>query len=234
MTLAASILYALSQRVDPYLPENGRPLLWRCHWCGAACDDQWPCLDIHWSHLNPGQKRPIWAACPGEGWMCKGCWLFKRQRITIQHLDGTWTDRKKTEDFSLWMTESGCWGVKPDQGNFLWPLLLDPPLRFCLALLDGPGHVNHLQLMTTNDNVQGIKSTQPLLFTVNSVKMAYTVYELEQALQAGNTDGTEPGILALVRLLGWPPAEKRGRGRPRKEETNEQRVKKQTVSASGK
>lgn len=166
--------------------------------------------------------------------MCLGCRLFRRKRTTVQHLDGSWTDRLGMGDFSLWLTEAGCWGVKVDQGEHLWPLLLSPPLRFCLALLDGTGMVNHPQLLAVNDLVSGIKSTEPLLFTVNGVRMAWTVYELEQALAAGNTDGTEPGIQTLVRLLGWPPAEKRGRGRPRKEDSNEQRVRKQVALASGK
>lgn len=164
--------------------------------------------------------------------MCLGCKLFRRKKTTVMHLDGSWTDKKGMQDFSLWLTETGCWGVKAGQGEHLWPLLLNPPLRFCLGLLDGV-HQNQPQLMAVNDLVEGIKSTDPLLFTVNGVKMTWTVYELEQALAAGNTDGTEPGIQTLVRLLGWPPTKERGRGRPKKEDSNEARVKKQTVPASG-
>ncbi len=233
VTLTASMLYCISQRQDPYKPDNNHPLLWRCHWCGAPCGDSWPCGDIHWSNLDVGQKRPVYAACPGEGWMCLGCRMFRRKRMTVQHLDGAWSDGKGVQEYSLWLTEAGCWGVKADQGLLMWPLLLDPPLRFSLALLEGMGQVNHPQLMVVNDHVNGIKSTEPLLYTVNGTKMAWTVYELEQAFASGNTDGTEPGIQTLVRLLGWPPAEKRGRGRPKKEDSNEARVKKQTVPASG-
>lgn len=214
----ASELYAMTQGAVLCGPDE-------CHWCGSPCQrllahDESPPL--------PGVRRTGGARRPGNTFVCLGCWLWRRKRITIRFLRGLKGDYKDGQ-CPLWhswlVTDAGAWALRPEDRPRLWEVLLKPPLRFVLGLLDEVGETSCIHLMKVND-VQEVKADTPLTFTVNNVPYVYTVYELEEAILQG-PEGREPGAQALLRLLGGPPEdlrskdepEKRGPGRPLKSET---------------
>lgn len=192
----------------------------RCHWCGAPCERWWrhddapPAIGV----------RNYLALCPGNAYICHGCWLFRRRRVTVQHLDGSYSDGQTPSRCSWWITPDGAWSLRVRGGadrDAAYALLLKPPLTFSLALLEDPAEVCHLQRTPVND-FSVIHADTPLRFSLDNRTLAYTAYELTEALKGG-LDGREPGVRALVRLLGPPEArkaeedaEKRGRGRPPK------------------
>lgn len=201
-------LYALSQNSNCEGPDF-------CHWCGAPCERLW-------THDDPPPipfQKNIWLAKrPGNQFICKGCWLFRRKRITINNLDGTWRDYQSPILHSWWVTEDGSWTINSlTDKTKLYEKLLHPPLKFCLSLLVTQTK-NLLQLTPVND-VHRIIADTPLTFSVDNNSMIYSVYELEYALRTEDYTGLEPGVQVLIRLLGpylLPKEEekKRGRGRP--------------------
>ena len=203
-----------------------------CHWCGAACDRLVP-------HDDPPPMigvRRIPCKKPGNAYVCLGCQRYKRPRITVTFMDGSFMDRQNPCNHSWFLEPGKALGVKKECYSTLYKTLFSPPLLFSLALLDGPGP-NLLQLMLVNDLVK-IEACTPLAFTINGVPHHYTVYELEQAALEGPA-GTEPGVQALLRLLGKPPEEcyktkkptaKRERGRVLRDDG---KVTKKVINASG-
>mgnify|MGYP000446835940 FL=1 len=211
--MTASDLYAISQG---YKNEGSE----KCHWCGSCCTRQW-------KHDDPGPVpfqrgkpyRP--SAFPASPWICKGCWAWKRKRITVKFLNGTFKDGQCPEDHSWWIEEGGAYGIQPSMYTHLRDKLLSPPLRFLLLLKIETPH-NFLQLSQIND-LQQIKAETTLSFSVDNVVHQYSVYELERVAKAEDANGMMPGTRALASLLkGLLPEtneeEKRGRGRPSTEE----------------
>lgn len=188
--LQASDLWALSHGAVNKGPD-------RCHWCGSKCDRVW-------RHDGPPmlafvRTSPLTKA-PSNHFICSGCYLFRRKRVTISFLGGGFKDGKCAIKWGWLVTDNYARVVRPqDPGDCqaLWHLLLKPPLRWALALLTEGD--NHLQLWPSNDLVE-ITASTPLNFCLNNVVHNYTVYELEQGL-AHNNGVNNPGIAALTRTL---------------------------------
>lgn len=166
-----------------------------------------------WRHddapVVPFVKNQSVALRPSELWICKACWAFRRRRCTVRFMDGGFKDGQAPMAHSWLFTEKEAVAVRVGQagGRSLYGVLLRPPRRFCVALLDPDNAqaVNHLQLMEVNDHYE-LRGDTPLRFTVDGVKFSYTVYELEQGLKNG-TQGLQAGVRELVRLLGTPTPE---------------------------
>lgn len=196
----------------------------RCHWCGSPCPRQWPHDD---RSTDPFTPRRSTAKLPGNTYICRGCWLWRRKRVTVTFLSGKQLDRREACDHSWWIVEEGAWGVSKEDNEEVYLRLLCPPVRFTLCLLNQYGGQNLLHLAHVNDNYQ-VKADTPLYYTLNNTKMEYTVYELEEALKHG-TDGKHPGVRALIDFFGHFQISsganqetievKRNRGRPPKRET---------------
>lgn len=197
-TLRASELYAISQSNRCTGPEG-------CHWCGAACGRLW-------LHDEPpailGVRRDRLALNPNGLYICIGCWLWRRKRVTVNflpHTDGngapTYLDRQEAPKWSWLVTEAGSWALREGDAQALVSFLVAPPLRFFLSLLDGnTPPPNHLQMCLAN-NFEQIGGDTPLRFTINNIPHQYTVYELEDVLTGGGVVGKEPGVRALASFL---------------------------------
>jgi len=189
MPLTASDLYAIS---CGYRNDG----IWLCHWCGAKCSDRNEHDD---APRLIGVRRAVFARYPCNPWICNGCWLWRRQRITVTYLDGKWKDRQCPMDHSWYVTPTDAKAIRPECHDQLARVLLNPPRCFSLSLVE-PGEKNHLQLCQANDEVE-VKGGTPLVFTLNGIPHSYTVYELDNALQDDNAHAG-PGVLALIRHLG--------------------------------
>lgn len=213
-----------------------------CHWCGS------PCHRFH-LHDDPppiiGIRSKSGAKYPANAYMCWGCYLFRRERMTVEHLsklqppDKGYTDGQCPMNHSWFITTSGARIILKKDYPALWQLLLNPPLTFCLALLDPPAN-NFVHLFHLNE-VMEIKAGTPLKFTINNILHSYTVHELEDALTSKTLDGKEPGVHALLRLLGPPISSSpslsespkvKPKGRPTEEEDPYKKSKK-LIRASG-
>ena len=221
--LLASELYALSQGVQC----NGR---YSCHWCSAPCGNQWfhddtpPQIGVR---VTQGARRPA------NPYICIGCWLFRRKRITVSFLrsekgEFTFRDGQSPTRHSWFVTEQCARAIETPDFQLLYATLLSPPKRFFLSLLDNRtpanGVENRLHLQVAND-VEELRADTVLHFSVNNVPLTYTVFELEELLTSADPEeslaGRSPGVHALYRLLGpykptpaEEPKAKRGRGRP--------------------
>ena len=229
--MLASELYAQSESVKCEGKEE-------CHWCSAPCRQEW----IHDGPLNlPFMPKGEWARCPANNWICKGCWLWRRKRVSVRYLHGLICDGRCPRDHSWWITDTEAFALGlGNDWQLLQPMLLKPPTKFCLSIISKP--TNLLQRAVVNENYE-IKNDTELRFTLDNVEMSWTVYELEDAL-TGEANGRSPGVQALVRLLTpiLPPPKsmaneepeevKRGRGRPVKPEPHSEGPHK-LVRASG-
>lgn len=205
-----------------------------CHYCGAPCDNLWPHGEpppVPFVRAVPTAKRP------GDPWMCKGCWLYRRTSVTAVYLDGGMKDRQCLLDHSWLLTAADARTLRgPDaaadlrraQTEAIFDFLRKPPLLFCLSLVEG-GAKNLIQTAIVNDLAK-IDAGTELKFTLNGVPHAYTVHELEVAIDERETAGREPGVRELLRVLGRPLREPRIRdkGRPAPREQP-----KKMVAASG-
>ncbi len=207
-----------------------------CHWCGAPCKRLW-------RHGQPPPmpftKRTYFAKRANANYICSGCWSFRRARVTIRCLDGSFIDGQCAENYSWLIKEDGCFYVPVTKdSNPLYPILLDnPPLRFSLMLMEKGKAKNMLQFGVVND-LTTIQADTELAFTINNIPHTYTVYELDEALKHG-PEGKSPGTQALIRFLGeykpdyWLNGngkdEKKERGRPRKEDMIDGRITKRNV-----
>ncbi len=220
--LLASDLFAISQGSKNAGPES-------CHWCTAACDRTWfhddrpPMIGVRIDTSTV--KRP------GSHYICCGCWLWRRPKVTACFLTGGYKDSQAAKNQSWWITEDHALAIEPRDYTRLWELLLSPPHKFALALLEKTSinEVNNLQCALVNDNKE-VKASTDLYFTISNVKYSYTVYELGFSVEHG-PDGKDPGVQALWRFIGAPPEtfkEKRKQGRPKKAE---ERVTERTVRA---
>lgn len=226
--MTAPELYAISQESKCEGKEE-------CHWCGSPCKQIW----LHDDTPNIiGQKRNAnGVARPGNHWICIGCWLFNRQRISIRNLNGLMQDCQAPVNHSWWITNEDAisFSPNPKQGPEIYKLLLKPPIRFCLTILDGKTPIqNKLYHSVVNDLVE-IKGHTPLHFTVNNIPHKYTIYELEETLKRKSDQGKEPGVRALLNLFGRPAEpEEEGNERGRYSKDKGKHKILSTVAASGK
>ncbi len=205
----ASQLYAQSQGAEC----QGS---FECFWCSAPCHNTW-----HHTEAPPmiGIKRRTIAKRPGNPFICCGCWLWRRKRLTVRFLEGGYKDVQAPENHSWFITPELAYGIRKESHQKLYDLLLDPPPKFVLSLLTEESISNLLQSSICNNNTD-IQTGTSLNYTINNVPHTYTVYELTHALKH-EPEGTDPGVQSLVRILGPYKAfapdeseEKRGRGRP--------------------
>lgn len=207
--MLASELYALSQGAACSGP-------YTCYWCGGPCTER----HIHGERpLGIGEKFPHPVSFRQSPYYCVGCWLWQRPRLTAWYIDGeTFRDGQTPRNLSWWFTEWSCVALEPGHGQYVYPLLLKPPLRFVLSVV-ASGQANYVQLARANDNEQ-VKANTPLAFTVNGAAFTYTVGDLKQALRTGDANGCDAGVRELIGLFGpykvpeEPEEKKRGRGRP--------------------
>ncbi len=196
--LLASELFAMSQQAEC----EGTL---ECHWCGAPCKNTWPHNDQTPHLIRLGGANPNKATRPGDSYMCTGCQLWYRPSTTIQLLYRTQNGRIKQVDgqspakHSWWITEDDAWVITPICYPVLYEFLLNPPITFCLSLIDG-SFQNRIHLSVVNDLLI-VKKDTLLHFTINNIRYQYSVAELEATLKSG-PNGREPGAQAILRLLG--------------------------------
>jgi hypothetical protein len=204
--LTASDLFALSQGSI----NDGK--IFKCHWCGSPCGTDSPHDDVA---PIPFVRSKSTAKCPSQPYICCGCYLWKRPRVSINFLGGTLTDEKGVErnwfrdgqsaqNHSWWITEQGAWAIERLDHPLLWDKLLHPPKRFVLAF-KVPEQKNLLQLLVANDP-GGIVGDTPLYFTQGGTKYSFSVYELEEAIRYNPTP-YGPGVNALFKIMGEVPKE---------------------------
>ena len=177
---------------------------YECHYCSAPCDD-------FWVHEEPppvpfvrGEQTAKRPNCP---WLCVGCWLWRRKRVTVPFLSGGYADIQQVRKHSWVVTEEAALAIalKPDFPALL-KLLLSPPRRFFLSLIDGTAE-NLLQLCVLNDFAGDVRADAEILFTLNNVVHSYTPYDLRTALENKNA-GRSPGVAAILRKTTPPPGDR--------------------------
>lgn len=203
-SILASELYAITQGSKCEGTEE-------CHYCAGPCKTFFP----HGEVPPPmGVKRSYIAKRVNNPYICMGCWLWRRKSITVQWLDGTIKDRQTPPNHSwllvddmrlngdgknAWVIDTKLHPSGTPKNEQLYQKLLNPPTKFSLSFIEF-GAQNHIQLCTTNEVVK-VEAATPLSFTVNGLPFIYTIQELDHALRHG-PQGMEPGVQALVRLLG--------------------------------
>lgn len=226
---SAPHLYALSLGEDCEGPHE-------CHWCSAPCKTTWEHDD---PYPIPFLRGTLFAKRPANGYICRGCWLLRRKRITLDLLGGGYRDGQSPMQHSLWLQRNANYIIDDKKRTPLYSKLIDPPRCFCLSLIEN-GHKENLVHTGIVNDLMEIKATTPLIFTHNTIPYTYTVYELEQAIQHGG-EGKLPGVQLLLRYIGpvaVPKVElderkgKKGKGRPELQDTNEASLKR-LVRASG-
>lgn len=231
--MSAASLYAISQGTKTQGKEE-------CHWCSSPCSQLWMHDDpppIPFLRTRSTAKRP------NANWICVGCWMWRRGSITAKFLDGlpskitqgTLKDRQQAKYHSWWITEVGAWALKPTVNppppfNPIWELLLKPPPRFVLAVLDGQDE-NRIQLARCNDYGHGLKADDPLEFTVNATAFAFTLFELGEYVKG--SDVLSPGLNELVRLFGPPPRQAKAKQTEGRKALPDGKVPKRAIYASG-
>lgn len=196
-----------------------------CHWCASKCQRLWTHDDPQPASFTRSSQA---ALRPGNAFVCVGCHLWRRRRVTVPFFgSGEYKDGKSMMDYSCVVTGKGAWAVRhPNDNEALYRFLLSPPTKFVLSLIDRDrSKVNLLQLAPVNW-LEEVRADTELVFLLNGVRYHYSVYELEEALRSG-VSGRLPGAQALVNLLG-PFAvaresdeereQKRQRGRPKKDD----------------
>lgn len=189
-----------------------------CHFCGSVCTNKW-------KHDEPPPvpyiRHSKLARHPINPYVCQGCFLWNRPRFTITSLGGEQKDSQSPKKHSWLITETDARFINYEDRGQLWKVLLRPPLRFALMLLDKPNIDNHLQFGVLN-NFGKIEGDTKLCFSVDTVVYEYSVYDLEMALTF--IEAARPkGILTLMNLLQpyptLPPPkvdeQKRKVGRPK-------------------
>lgn len=189
--MLASELYAISEGKKC---EGKR----ECHWCGAACEEKW-------LHDEPppliGVRRSAMVARPNNPWICTGCWLWRRQRITINLLDGTQRD-VQTPAKHCWLIsdKTSLAFYAADHRQILFKLLTVPVAPFSLILrTPGNGVDVHIQMAVVNEMNNPTINT-PMFFTLDNIKHQFTLYELDEALKHTDT-GKEPGVRVLAKIF---------------------------------
>lgn len=188
----------------------------RCHWCLAPCDQKQRHDDVP---FLPFVKSAQFPKYPSGPWICRGCWLWRRTSLSIKFLDGTIKDRHAPMSNSWWFDDKEIFGLRKMEGQKAYDLLLKPPLKFCMTILTGDRVKNFIHLAEANEFTE-IKANTPIVFTLDNIRMEYTVYELEEGLRHG-VDGKMPGVRTLIEFFGkveLPPLPDNPRGRGRQHE----------------
>src|SRR4051812_23498340 len=123
--ITASELFALSQRVRC----EGS---YECHWCSSPCKSLWVHDDVM---PYPFVKRLEPAKRISNPYVCLGCWLYRRKRVTVNFLDGTLKDRQSPREHSWYFTKQEAYGLIEGKSQKLYASLLNPPLTFSLSLV---------------------------------------------------------------------------------------------------
>lgn len=172
-----------------------------CHWCSAPCSRTHIHDDYPLPIIAPGYRLRSLARRPSSPFICRGCWLWRRKRVTITYLNGDFKDGQAASKQSwLILPSKGAFALNESCREEVWPFLLKPAKRFCLAFYDG--EENHLQLMQAVDLI-GVTIETPLRYTINNIIHEYTVYDLEQSIK--HQEEKTPGVRGLVRMLGKLP-----------------------------
>lgn len=188
--MLASDLYAKSQNSQ----NEGDQV---CHWCLAACNRS----TVHDDPLPiPFSRGRSTAKKPDSLWVCNGCKLYRRPRVTVPFLTKGFKDSQCAKHHSWWIEETGAWTIQETDYQAVYDKLLKPPTRFVLSFLVSDNVDNHLHLSILNDHAK-IDIDTPLFFTINNVKHSYCIYDLETCLKQREAS-REPGVRALMDLLG--------------------------------
>jgi hypothetical protein len=205
--MLASKLWALAHASDARkLGKEAQLEDSECHWCAGKCSRKFVHDD---APPVPFVRSRSKAVRPGNPWICNGCYLFRRRRLTVRFLDEaqSFRDAQCPLGWGWWLTERGAWALRINEAITIWELLLKPPLTFALAFLDWgrPGEAcdNLVHLWETND-LETIEGGTPLRFTINNVPHTYSCYELKQGLSKKGAP-MAAGVRALVELLGPCP-----------------------------
>lgn len=187
--MTASELYAISNGMKC---EGQR----ECHWCGAACSQKF-------LHDEPrpiiGLKRSFIAARPSSPWICVGCWLWRRQRITVSFLDDTLRDSQSPTKHNWLITDSASKTFDHSHREHLYRFLTKAPPRFALIFRSVGSADTAIQMAVVNET-KDITVNTPLWFTLDNIKHQFTFYELEDALKRSAT-GKEPGVRVLAAMF---------------------------------
>lgn len=240
--LTASCLLALANGVKNEGPTE-------CHWCGSPCQRFLTHDDLPYSPFIP-HTRP--AKSPGSSYICLGCWLWGRKRVTVNHFSGGgFTDGQAAIRHSWIITERAAWVIrKPDDYPALYDFLIQPSGSFALTLTtngNSPRPDNFLQLVPANDLAK-INNDTLIKFNFNNTTYDYCIYELREAILDGDATGKRPGIGVLFGLWQPPVPEgtsghsnrgealfrKRGRPPSREGEDTDGRKTKKEIFRSGK
>ena len=178
----------------------------QCHWCGAPCGRLLKHDDVPLGpHFPKSKQAPKY---PGNSYLCLGCWLFRRRKITVHHLSRDakgrydWRDGQAPMNQGWWITDAGAWALRQTDATLLIALLKRPPRRFSLSFLTTVGTLNLLHQVPCND-VAELRADTPLHFAVDNVPHAYTTHELSQAPRLGSA-GLMGGTRFLCGIMGIP------------------------------
>jgi hypothetical protein len=193
--MIASELYAKTQGTECTGPDE-------CHWCGANCQRLWPHDEPPPIPFVKGIRSKV--RRPSNGYVCTGCWNWRRKSITVKYADDSYTDRRSPRYESWWLVPESAIGLKFDRANgeVLYQILMEPPVTCCLSLVE-MGEENHLQECIVN-HFPTLFANTPFRFTLNGVVMEFTIYDLEVALRQKDSNGLGPGVGAITRLFGYP------------------------------
>lgn len=201
----------------------------RCHWCSAVCDQSWRHDDLP---PIPFHKNKNQAKCPANNYICVGCWLWRRLRVTVTFLDGSYKDGQSAINHSWWITDNEAKAINQGCKSLLHSTLLKPPNRFVLSLRDSNCQ-SFIHLAVAND-ISIIEANTPLFFTLNNVVSEYTVYDLEVALKDKDASRS-PGIRMLLGFFSpWDVEQtdkRRGVGKP--QEVQLTKTTKKIITTSG-
>lgn len=185
----------------------------RCYWCGAPCGT----ANVH-GEVPPQIMRGYRSSAkvPSSHWICTGCWLWRRQSITLQFLNGRgYQDRQAPSKWSWLITEKEALALRVSgQAVFASGCLQDRELAyqyllrpngqsFCLSLVSS-GQVNQLHLACVNQSSSGFTAGAQFTYTLDGRQLTYTVHELEEAIRK-NANGASPGVRLLMEHLGPAP-----------------------------
>ena len=141
----------------------------KCHWCGAPCKRLW-------MHDDPAPvafvKTVTHAKFYQSMYICQGCWLYRRKRVTISFLEGDIKDGQAACNYSWFISKTQRSAIR-NPCPLLYKTLVKPPLTFSLSFIEGSNIENLLQYSVVNDFSE-IKETTPLVFTVNNKPHQYT------------------------------------------------------------
>lgn len=226
----ASEIYALSQgcRCEG---------AWECHYCGGRCSQAL----THNEPMGLFTGKPLTEGVrkrPGSPFLCVGCWLWKRKKLTASFLSGGYKDGTSPCDNSWIVTPSGAWAITTECGPRLYKRLLGPTQPFFLMVREGTSAPAGLIQSCPGNEPDAENPDKTYQFTVNNVIHSYSIVELQQSVLTGD-QGREPGVRALIRIFGPVPRElvklpeleeaeeNRGRGRPTKQYPTAVEVRKQ-------